>query len=95
VANEEFEATNSEAVLGDPVLGPFVQHVLQSVLETLISNGEIVAGRKSTSELLHEAANYILNRPRFFDEWTATPSHEESLLAEARRYVGEDRPDSR
>jgi len=93
VANAESEATTPESVLHDPVYGPFVMSVLQSVLETLISNGEITVNRKSTSELMHEAANYILDRPGFFDEWMATPSHEESLLAEARRYVVEDRPE--
>ena len=93
MANAESEATTPESVLDDPVYGPLAMNVLQSVLETLISNGEIVAGRKATSELMHEAANYILDRPGFFDEWMATPSHEESLLAEARRYVVEDRPE--
>jgi hypothetical protein len=69
VANAESEATTPESVLDDPVYGPLAMNVLQSVLETLISNGEIIAGRKSTSELMHEAANYILDRPGFFDEW--------------------------
>lgn len=93
MANAESETTTPESVLHDPVYGPFVMNVLQSVLETLISNGEVIVDRKSTSELLHEAANYIVDRPGFFDEWMATPSHEESLLAEARQYVVEDRPE--
>ena len=89
--NTESEATSPESVLDDPVYGPLVMEVLQSVLQTLILNGEIIAGGKSDSELMHEAANYIRDRPEFFDEWAAAPSHEDSLLAEARRYVDEDR----
>lgn len=93
MANAKSEATNPESVLDDPVFGPFAMHILKSVLEALISNGEIVAGGKSTSELLFEAANYILDEPKFFDKWTATPSFEEPLLAEAERYLREDRPE--
>ena len=93
MTNPESEATTPESELDDPVIGPFAMQVLRSVLETLISNGEIIAGHKSDSELMHEAADYILERPEFFDEWMATPSHEEPLLAEARRYVVEDRPE--
>jgi hypothetical protein len=93
VANAESEETTPEAVLEDPVYGPFVLDLLQSVLETLIANGEVTVGHKSTTELMREAADYILDRPEFFDEWTATVSYETSLLTEARRYVVEARPE--
>jgi len=93
VADTETGGIDGESALHDPVYGPFVMAVLQSVLETLISNGEVLVGEKTESDLLHEAADYILARPRFFDEWMATPSHEESLLEEARRYVADERPE--
>lgn len=72
---------------GNSVERRFADALLQSVSEVLTYNGEIDIQGKSKEEILRATAQFIHDSPRFFEEWMLSPSHQDELLSEARRFA--------